>query len=299
MPVSSTTSKDSLSADGAEDLGGCSGERAVRVIERGHTKHQYLRELWRYRRLIYHMARRDIRLRYAQTLLGLGWPLAQPLLSMVVLTFVFGGVAGLRAAEGVPYSVLVLSGLLPWQLFATGLTSVGLSVLLSSDLIERVYFPRLVLPIRALAVALHNAVVSAALLVVVMLASGVIPTRRILLLPLFLLMSALLALSLGLFLSIWNALYRDFLHLLPYLLQLMLYASPVGFESRAIPERYAWVARINPMAAVIDGCRYALLPQQAELDWAACGRSVAFVLSTLAAGILFFRRNEASLLEDI
>ena len=299
MPVSSTTSRTSLPAGDTDDFGSRAGERSIRIIEPGHTQHQYLRELWSYRGLVYHMARRDIRLRYAQTLLGLGWPLVQPLLSMAVLTFVFGGVAGLRPSEDVPYAVLVLSGLLPWQLFATGLTSVGLSVLLSSELIERVYFPRLVLPIRALAVALHNAVVSAVLMVVVMLASGVAPSGRIVLLPLFLLMSAFLALALGLFLSVWNALYRDFLHLLPFLLQLMLYASPVGFESRAIPERFAWVAAINPMAAVIDGCRYALLPGQPSIDWAATARSALFLCAALGAGIAFFRRNEAILLERI
>lgn len=245
------------------------------------------------------MARRDIRLRYAQTLLGVGWPLVQPLLSMLVLTFVFGHVAGLRASGDTPYPVLVLTGLLPWQLFATGLTSVGLSLLLSNGLIDRVYFPRLVLPIRALAVALHNALIGAALLLAIMLAHGLVPTARIVLLPLFLLLSALLALSLGLFLSVWNAVYRDFLHLLPFLLQLALYLSPVGFESRAIPAEYAWVAALNPLAALIDGCRYALLPGEAPLDWAACAQSALVVLAILAAGLAFFRSKEASVVERI
>lgn len=245
------------------------------------------------------MARRDIRLRYAQTLLGLGWPLAQPLLSMLVLTFVFGHVAGLRASSEVPYPVLVLSGLLPWQLFATGLTSVGLSLLLSDGLIDRVYFPRLVLPLRALAVALHNALIATLLLLVVMVASGVLPSGRIVLLPLFLTMAALLALAFGLFLSVWNAIYRDFLHLLPFLLQLALYISPVGFERSAIPPEYAWVGSLNPLASIIEGCRYSMLPEYPSFDWLACARSALFVLVLLAAGVIFFRRSESSVVERI
>jgi lipopolysaccharide transport system permease protein len=245
------------------------------------------------------MARRDIRLRYTQTLLGLGWPIIQPLLSMLVLTFVFGRVARLDHASDVPYSLVVLSGLLPWQLFATGLTSVGLSMLISNDLLARVYFPRMVLPIRALAVAVHNAGISTALLIVFMLACGITPGSRILLLIPLLTLTALLALALGMFLSIWNAVYRDFLHLLPFLLQLAMYVSPVGYESSAIPPDYRWVAALNPLAALIEGCRFALLPDPPALDWSALARSVGVVLAVLVAGTAFFRRYEADVVERL
>jgi lipopolysaccharide transport system permease protein len=274
-------------------------ERELRVIEPGHTQRHYFRELWAYRGLIYHMAVRDVRLRYKQTLLGVGWPLVQPLMSMLVLTFVFSRVAGFRAPGGVPYAVLVLSGLVPWQLFATGLTSVGLSVLSSEGLIDRVYFPRMALPIKGLSVALHNAVISALLLLCAMLLFGIVPSPRVLLLPVFLLLAATFALSLGLFLSIWNALYRDFLHLLPFLLQLAMYVSPVGFVSTAIPEEFAWVSALNPMSAAIDGCRYALLPEQASYDWAGFGGATAIVAVILLAGVRFFRQRELSLVERI
>jgi lipopolysaccharide transport system permease protein len=272
--------------------------RELRVIAAHRADGDFL-ELWQYRALIYQMARRDLRLRYAQTLLGLGWPIVQPLLSMLVLTFVFERVAHLTPRSGAPYPVLVLSGLLPWQLFATGLSSVGLSVLLANDLIARVYFPRLVLPIRALAVALHNALITAALLLVWMLACGLMPSARIVWLLPALVASALLALGVGCFLSIWNARYRDFLHLLPFLLQLAMYVSPVGFETRAIPASYAWVAALNPLAAVIDTCRYALLPDAPPLDVHACVRSAGMIALCLLAGIAFFRRHQAELVERL
>lgn len=273
--------------------------RELRVIEPGHTQRHYFAELWAYRGLIYHMAVRDVRLRYKQTLLGVGWPLVQPLLSMLVLTFVFSRVAGFSAPSGVPYAVLVLSGLVPWQLFATGLTSIGLSVLSSEGLIDRVYFPRMVLPIKGLSVAVHNALISSLLLLFAMLLFGIVPSARVLLLPLFLTIAAVFALSLGLFLSIWNAMYRDFLHLLPFLLQLAMYVSPVGFVSAAIPGDYAWVSALNPMSAVIDGCRYALLPAQPSYDWWGLARAVGIVVVFLLAGVRFFRRNELSLVERI
>lgn len=269
------------------------------MIEPGHTQQRYFRELWAYRSLVYHMARRDLQVRYAQTLLGLGWPLAQALLSMMVLTFVFRRVAGLHAPGDLPYPVLVLSGLLPWQLFATGITSVSLSMLNANNLLDRVYFPRLVLPIRALSVAAHNALVTASLLIVVMLGCGVMPSVRILLLPILLLMSGLLALALGLFLSVWNTMYRDFLHLLPFLLQLALYVSPVGFESRAIPADYAWVATINPLAPIIDGCRYVLLPGAHTFPLAGLAFSGVVSLAALALGIRFFRTHESDVVERL
>jgi lipopolysaccharide transport system permease protein len=293
VPVSSTRSAPCPSAPLADEEA-----REVRVIG-AHRDDGYLRELWQYRALIYQMARRDLRLRHAQTLLGLGWPIVQPLLSMLVLTFVFGRVAKLTPTSAVPYPVLVLSGLLPWQLFATGLTSVGLSLLLANELIDRVYFPRLVLPIRALAVALHNALITCLLLLAVMLAYGVTPSARIVWLLPALLASALLALGLGCFLSIWNAVYRDFLHLLPFLLQLAMYVSPVGFETHAIPPSYAWVSALNPLAAVIDACRYALLPNAPPLDPQACLRSALLIALCLGAGIMFFRRHEGDVVERL
>jgi lipopolysaccharide transport system permease protein len=304
VPVTSTTSQAGSSAAPEGELAEPGAKRPLevrelRVIEPGHTQRHYFSELWVYRGLIYHMAVRDVRLRYKQTLLGVGWPLVQPLLSMLVLTFVFSRVAGFRAPGGIPYAVLVLSGLVPWQLFATGLTSIGLSVLTSEGLIDRVYFPRMVLPIKGLSVAVHNAVISSLLLLFAMLLFGILPTPRVLLLPIFLSLGAIFALSLGLFLSIWNALYRDFLHLLPFLLQLAMYVSPVGFVSDAIPADYAWVSALNPMSAVIDGCRYALLPVPASYDWISFLRALAIVALFLFAGVRFFRSRELSLVERI
>ena len=296
MPVSRTSSEPGASAPLGRDVAWQA--RELRVIG-AHRATGYFVELWQYRALIYQMARRDLRLRYAQTLLGLGWPIVQPLLSMLVLTFVFERVAKLTPSSGVPYPVLVLSGLLPWQLFATGLSSVGLSLLLANGLLDRVYFPRLVLPIRALAVALHNALITTVLLLAWMLACGVTPSPRILWLLPALAASALLALGIGCFLAIWNAMYRDFLHLLPFLLQLAMYVSPVGFEARAIPASYAWVAALNPLAAVIELCRYALLPNAPPLDVSACLRSAAMIALCLLAGLVFFRRHEGEVVERL
>jgi lipopolysaccharide transport system permease protein len=299
--VRSTTPKTSVTGPIESERRAHATEQSdsVRVIEPGHLRRGYARELWAYRGLVYHMARRDVRLRYAQTLLGVGWPLVQPLMSMLVLTFVFQGVAGLSPSSDVPYAVLVLSGLLPWQLFATGITSVSLSVLLSTGLIDRVYFPRLVLPLRALAVALHNAMISTGLLLVIMLAHGIVPGARLLWLLPLLTLTALLALSLGLFLSIWNAFYRDFLHLLPFLLQLLLYVSPVGYEQQAIPSRYGWVAKVNPLATLVEGCRYALLPGHEPPSYDAFARSALIILVIFAAGVSFFRRYESKLVERL
>lgn len=269
------------------------------VIEPGSHLRRYWSDLWRSRVLLYYLAWRDIRVRYKQTALGVAWALFRPLLSMAVFTFVFGHLAKLPGAGGNGYHIMVFAGLLPWQLFATGVLHGSSSLTGNVGLVTKVYFPRIVLPTSAQAVAIVDFVVSLAVLVVLMIADGHPPSLRILLLPVFTLMAILPALGLALWLSALNVWYRDFAYLVPFLLQLGFFLSPVGFSSAAIPEGLRWLYGLNPMVGVIDAFRWAILESPPPLDLATLGVSLAVSLVIAALGLRYFRRTEATFADRI
>jgi lipopolysaccharide transport system permease protein len=260
------------------------------TLEPGRSDANYWRDLWRYRELLGFLAWRDIKVRYKQAVLGAGWALIQPLITMTIFTFVFGRLAGMPDG-GVPYPLLVLAGLLPWQLFSTALSGSSNSVVSNSHLISKVYFPRLIVPISSLGVALIDFAIVLALFVVVALWFGAPPTWHWLLLPLFIANALLLALGAGLWLTSLTVKYRDFRFIVPFLMQVGLFVSPVGFRTDHLPNWRELLA-LNPLTGVIDGFRWCLLGGQQQLDPLSFVSSVAVTLLLLLGGLWYFRRTE-------
>jgi lipopolysaccharide transport system permease protein len=268
------------------------------VIEAGRAERQYWSDLWRYRELFYFLAWRDFLVRYKQTAIGIAWAMLRPLLTMAVFTVIFGRLAQLPS-EGVPYPVLVCAAILPWQFFASALSESSASLVANASLVSKVYFPRLIIPASSVATSLADFAISAALLAVLMAWYGVVPDWRILALPLFVLLAVAAAFGFGLWFTALNVRYRDFRYVVPFVVSLGLYVSPVGFSSTIVPESWRLLYSANPMVGVIDGFRWSLLGAAAPIYWPGLALSVAVVVIALVGGIGYFRRTEASFADVI
>ncbi|HTT58142.1 MAG TPA: ABC transporter permease [Opitutaceae bacterium] len=260
------------------------------VIEAGRADLHYWRDLWRYRELLGFLAWRDIKVRYKQTVLGVAWAVIQPAVQTILLTFVFSKLARMPDG-GVPYPLLVLAGLLPWQLFSSAFSGAGGSLVGNAHLISKVYFPRLVVPLSALVVAL----VDLAVLLVVSggfaLTYGVLPTWHVLLLPVFMLAGLLIALGAGLWVSALTVKYRDFRIVMPFLLQIGVFVTPVGYRTDFLPNWRDLLA-LNPLTGVVDGFRWCLLGTDYTIYEPGLIVSLAVTLILLGTGLWFFRRTE-------
>jgi lipopolysaccharide transport system permease protein len=261
------------------------------VIEAGRGARRYWSDLWLYRELLYFLAWRDIVVRYKQTAIGLAWALLQPLLLMVILTFVFGRLAKLPS-EGVPYALLVLCGLLPWYFFAQAFGNASNSLIGNANMVSKIYFPRMIIPLSAVIVCLVDFAITFGLLILFALISGVFPDWRIIALPGFLLLAIATAVGAGLWIAALNVKYRDFRYIVPFLVQAGMYISPVGFKSALVPENWRIVYALNPMVGVIEGFRWSLLGGRTELFLPGLLISTVFSFVLLAAGIAFFRKTE-------
>jgi lipopolysaccharide transport system permease protein len=248
-----------------------------------------LKELWAYRELITAFTLRDVKLRYKQTGLGIAWAVLQPLLTMVIFTIFFGGLAKLPS-DGVPYPLFVLAALLPWTLFAEGLTRSTTTMVTNSNIITKVYFPRLIMPLSSILSPLVDFAVSFIILLAMMVYYGFVPTVNILFLPVFLLLALATALGVGLWLSALNVKYRDFQYTVPFLIQIWMFASPVAYAASLVPESIRVWYGLNPMAGVIEGFRWALLGTGAPSAMVLV--SVGMVLLILVSGMFYFRRME-------
>jgi len=273
-------------------------ERPVLVIEAGRAELHYWRDLWRYRELFYFLAWRDILVRYKQTVIGVAWALIRPLLTIVVFTIVFGRLAKLPS-EGVPYPILVCAAMLPWQFFASAFAEAGNSLVANANLISKVYFPRFIIPASAVVVSVVDFLISFAILVALMIWYGVVPDWRILALPAFLAIAFGAALGAGLWIAALNVKYRDFRFVMPFLVQLGLFISPVGFSSTVVPEQWRLLYSINPMVGVIDGFRWSVLGSDAAFYWPGFGLSLALVVIVLLGGVAYFRRTERTFADVI
>ncbi len=249
-----------------------------------------LGELWEYRELLYFLIWRDVKVRYKQTALGAAWAIIQPFMTMVVFSLFFGRLAGIPS-DGVPYPVFAYTALLPWQFFANALTQSGNSLVGSQNLITKVYFPRLVIPIAAVAGGLVDFGIAFVVLLGMMLYYGIAPTLAILTLPLFLILALALALGVGLWLSALNVIYRDVRYTLPFLTQFWLFATPIAYPSSLVPEQWQALYGLNPMAGVVDGFRWALLGTTTP-SWSLLFVSGAVVAILLVGGLYYFRRTE-------
>jgi lipopolysaccharide transport system permease protein len=261
------------------------------VLEAGKADQEYFKDLWRFRELFYVLAWRDISVRYKQTFVGVLWAVLRPGLSTLVFTVVFGRL-GRFPSGGIPYPILVLSGMLPWQLFSSALSESGNSLVANSNLITKVYFPRLIVPGSALVTSLIDFLISATMLGVLMIVYGVVPTWRILLLPAFILLALLSAAGLAAWISALNVRYRDFAIVVPFITQLGLYISPVGFSSTVVPEKWSALYSINPMVGVINGFRWCTFGGTIPLHWREFSVSIAIILAISITGFRYFRRME-------
>ena len=255
-----------------------------------------LRDLWRYRELLYFLTWRDVKVRYKQTLLGAAWAILQPLLTMLVFSIIFGQLAKLPS-EGIPYPIFTYTALLPWQLFAFALANSSNSLVGSQNLVSKVYFPRLVIPIASVLPGVVDFAISFLVLIGMMAFYQVPLTARILALPLLLLLALASALAVGIWLSALNVEYRDVRYVVPFLTMFWQYATPVAYSSTLIPAKWRLLYGLNPMTGVVEGFRWALLGKGeiGGLIWI----SASIVLVLLVGGIAFFRRMEASFADVI
>jgi len=248
-----------------------------------------LRDLWEYRELLYFLVWRDVKVRYKQTVLGAAWAILQPFLTMVVFSVFFGRLAKVPS-DGIPYPVFAYTALLPWQLFAHALNESGNSLVTNQQLIKKIYFPRLVIPISAVLAGMVDFGIAFLVLLGMMYYYGVVPTAAALTLPLFILLAIATALAIGLWLSALNVQYRDVRYALPFLTQFWLFATPIAYSSTLVPERWRPLYGLNPMAGVVEGFRWALLGKGGVGPILIV--SVLAVILLLLGGLVYFRRME-------
>jgi lipopolysaccharide transport system permease protein len=270
----------------------------ILVIEPGRTERHYWRDLWRYRELFYFLAWGDLLVRYKQTTIGVLWALLRPLMTMLAFTLVFGHLAKLPAGN-TPYPILVFAALLPWQFFANALTEAGNSLIDNASMISKVYFPRLVIPASAVIVSFVDFLISFVILVGLLVWYGYLPDWRIFTLPLFAFMAFVTAIGAGLWIAVLNVKYRDFRYIIPFVVQIGLYVSPVGFSSAIVPEQWRLFYSLNPMVGVIDGFRWAIMRGDAPLYWPGFMLSLFLVVVIFVTGIMYFRKMEKSFADVI
>ena len=267
-------------------------------IEPGRAERNYWKDLWRYRELFYILSWRDIKVRYKQTVIGVVWSVLRPLLTMLIFTFIFGRVANFRATEDIEYALLVFAGLLPWQFFSTGLAEASNSLIGNERLISKVYFPRMIIPASSVITSLVDFFISLILMFGLLVWYKTIPSINLIFLPLFILMAFLASFGVGLWLTSLNVKFRDFKHVVPFLVQIGLYISPVAFTSikaaTIIPEKFRLLYYLNPMAGVIDGFRWCFFDDKTPIYWSGMFVSLAVVIIFLLIGIRTFRKMEKS-----
>lgn len=260
------------------------------VIEVGRTERHYWRDLWRYRELLGFLAWRDIKVRYKQAALGFAWAIIQPVVQTLLLTFVFSNLARMPDG-GIPYFLIVLCGNLPWQLFTSAFSNSGNSLLGNTHLISKVYFPRLVVPLSSLAVALVDFAIVLAIALPLIMTFGLWPGWQLLLLPLFVALALVIAFGAGLWIAALTVKFRDFRFITSFILQIGMFVTPVGFRTDILPN-WRDILSLNPLTGVIDGVRWCLLGGRTELHLPGLAISVVVAALLLVSGLWYFRRTE-------
>ncbi|MCB0636949.1 MAG: ABC transporter permease [Lewinella sp.] len=270
------------------------------TVDARHPTRTYLRDIWHYRDLFYILSWRDVKVRYKQTLIGGAWAVLRPLLTMLIFTFVFGRVAGLAEGEALPYGLLVLAGVLAWQLLSSGISEGASSLIGNERLITKVYFPRLILPLSTLATCLLDFLIALLLLVGLLVYYRTMPSLYALLLPLWALLALGLALGASLWLAAFNVRYRDFRYALPFVLQVGLFLSPVGFSASRVPAGWQWLYQLNPAVGLLESFRWCLFgdaytafePQSVLI-------TLLWSILLLFTGFRYFRHTERSFADHI
>jgi lipopolysaccharide transport system permease protein len=273
------------------------------LLEAGRTERQYWRDLWHYRELFVFLAWRDILVRYKQTVIGIAWAVIRPLLMTVIFTIFAGKVAGLSSPANVPHALLVMAAMLPWQFFATAMTEASNSLITNSNLISKVYFPRLIVPAGSVITSFVDFLITVALIGLIMAWYRFLPDWHLIALPLFMLLAFAASFGIGLWLCALNVEYRDFRYIIPFIVQFGVYVSPVIFTSSDIRhklgETVSYFYAINPLVGIIDGFRWSLLRGQTGLNFWDLFTSVFVVFLLLSSGLWYFRKMERTFADII
>lgn len=269
------------------------------IIEPGRSDKNYWQDLWRYRELFYILSWRDIKVRYKQTVIGVAWSLIRPLLTMLIFTIVFSLIAKLPAEGTSPYAMMVFAGLLPWQFFSNSLTESSNSLVGNTNLISKVYFPRLIIPATSIITSFVDFLISFVVMIALMFYYQFVPSWQILLLPFFTIVAFLASFGAGLLLTTLNVKFRDFRYIVPFIVQLGLYISPVGFSSSVIPEKWRLIYSLNPMVGVIDGFRWCILGGESKIYWPGFMTSFGITILLIWYAVRYFRKMEKSFADYI
>jgi lipopolysaccharide transport system permease protein len=274
------------------------------IIEPGTENSNYWKDLWNYRGLFYFLAWRDILVRYKQTAIGILWSILRPLITIVVFTVVFNKLGNFKADSGIPYAIMVCAAMLPWQFFSSAFSESANSLISNSNLLTKVYFPRLIVPASTVIVCLIDFFISFLILIGLFIYYRFVPDIRILMLPLFLLLALVTAMGTGLYIAALNVKYRDFRIVIPFIVQIGLYVSPVGYSSseiysRNIPQFLKYIYALNPMVGVIDGFRWCIAGGNTPLHIPEFIASVGISVLFLFIGIWYFRKMEKSFADVI
>lgn len=267
------------------------------IIEAGASEKNYWKDLWHYRELFYILSWRDIKVRYKQTVIGTSWAVVRPTLTMIIFTLIFGRVANMQKDTTVPYALIVLAGMLPWQFFSTALSEASNSLIGNSNLVSKVYFPRLIIPASSVITSFIDFFISFGILIVMLFIYRFLPSWQIVFLPVFIILSFLASFGVGLYLTALNVKYRDFRYIVPFIVQVGLFVSPVGWSSSRVPLNWKLLYSLNPVVGIIDGFRWCILGEPIYLPGFAV--SVGVTLLFLLIGIKYFRKTEKSFADNI
>ncbi len=269
------------------------------VIEPGRTEKNYWSDLWRYRELFYILSWRDLKVRYKQTVIGVAWSVVRPLLTTVIFTVVFSRIAKLPTEGSAPYPILVFAGMLPWYFFSNSLSEASNSLIGNTNLISKVYFPRLIIPASSIITSFVDFLISFALLVLMMIYYQFVPSWHMIFLPVFMLIALCASLGAGLWLTTMNVKYRDFRYIIPFIVQFGMYISPVGFSSTMITEKWRLLYSLNPMVGVIDGFRWCIIGNAAPIFWPGFLASLGGIVFLMWYSIRHFRKMEKAFADYI
>ncbi|MBQ7542092.1 MAG: ABC transporter permease [Clostridia bacterium] len=274
------------------------------VIEPNGKNYQYWKDIWRYRGLALNLAKRDITVRYKQTVIGLGWSIISPVINMLIMTFIFGSVANLQSDGTAPYDVMVYAGIIPWTLFSKNLSLASTTFLSSAALMKKVYFPRIISPAGGSLAALIDSLISFGVLLLIILIShlteGFTPSWRIVLVPLLFVFPILLGFFIGLFLSPLNIRFRDLNQAIPFFLQIGQYVTPVAYSfavaCAAVPEKFRFIYSLNPVAGAVNVVRWCIIPDN-EFHWPSFISMLVFIVAFIPIGIKAFRKGERTFVD--
>lgn len=270
------------------------------VIEAGRAEKHYWRDLWRNRELLTILAQRDIAVRYKQTVLGFSWSLIRPLMTMLVMVLVFSNIAKLPADPGIPYPLMVLAGITIWTFFSNAFTQISSSITLNANLVTKVYFPRLIMPLSSAVVSLVDFLITLVLFIVLAIWYRFLPGWQIVFMPAFVALAVLAAFAFGLFFAAVNVRFRDIAQLIPFLVQVGFYVCPIAYSSRLASDKWFYsIYNINPLVGIIDGFRWSLLGGKSFFNPLSLVYSVGIVAICLTLSLYFFRQRESTFVDDI